>query len=137
MRKLALLIASGALAVAVLGSTAPSAQAYCFTKKHPSDPSWVTICDRERWAICDDQADGHYTWARFYPHRNPTWLSTPEDSYGRNSKGEYCFHFRSGYPLVDILRVCVSYEGCGPWRNAGGNDRLKREPERQGWFRLG
>ncbi len=32
MRKLALLIASGALAVAALGSTAPSAQAYCFTK---------------------------------------------------------------------------------------------------------
>ena len=71
MRKLALLIASGALAVAVLGSTAPSAQADCFNKHHPTDPSWITICDRERFAICDAQADDHYTWARYHQSRNP------------------------------------------------------------------
>jgi len=128
MRKLAWLIASGALAVAVLGSTAPSAQAEaCFNKFHPSDPSWISICNRDRIAVCDNQADGHYTWARYIYQRSSVWLSTKEDSYGRDSKGQFCWHERAGFGFgVALVKVCVSYEGCGPPRDAGGPSRVFR-----------
>ena len=128
MRKLVLLIASGALAVAVLGSAAPPAQAEaCFNNHHPSDPSWISVCNRDRIAVCDAQADGHYTWARYIAHQSPKWLSTKEDSYGRDAKGQFCYHERpmSAWGLA-LVRVCVSYEGCGPWRDAGGPSRLFR-----------
>jgi hypothetical protein len=127
MKRIALLLAAAALGVTMLVSAAPAQATSCVTKYHPSDPSWITVCGREFIAVCDAQADGHNTWARFlYQGTDPqNWSSTKPDSYGRSSTGDFCYHERTVGWLA-LVRVCVSYEGCGKWRDAGGPSRLLR-----------
>jgi hypothetical protein len=120
MRAFKTLLATGIVAVA---SMAFAAQAPAFPTvhvTHPSDPSWADIAsDHQHYAVCDAQADGHYTWLRIDEWgANPNdWYSSPRDSYGRDRNGQFCVHTRiGGFYWIRQVQICVSYEGCTPWR---------------------
>jgi hypothetical protein len=120
MRGIKLLLASGALAIAVMLVPAGAAQARsCTTQGHPSDPSWVTVCNDWTIAVCDAQPDGHKVYARVWGQRSKNYYLTSYDDYGYDANGRFCYHEQHlGLPIA-LFATCVQYEGCSAWRTPG------------------
>jgi len=106
-------------------------QGKCDTQRHPSDPSWATVCDRFKIAVCDAQRDGHRTYVDFFPvwSKYPEPAMTQYDSYGRttnrNGVRQFCWYENPGaYAAFGIqrFRVCVEQEGCSRWEYPGVPD---------------
>ena len=64
MKSVKLLVAAGAVAVALLVVPAAPAQANCATAYQGG--SWATECDLHHVAVCDNDPDGHLTYARLW-----------------------------------------------------------------------
>lgn len=115
MKCLKMLVATGAVAVALLVPAA-SAQGACATANHPSDGSWVTVCDLHNVAVCDGDPDGHKTYARLWSWYSPDYYLSGYDTYGRDADGQFCHHEGVWGWGIFQFAVCVQYEGCSGWK---------------------
>jgi hypothetical protein len=125
MKKFTVLIAAGAVA-AVMAMPASSAQAGCVDVHNAGDPSWATVCDRQTIAICDADPDGHSTYVHWWPQQSLDYSTTQYDTYGYTDKygnytGQFCTHETPSINAwgIDRFQVCIQYEGCSVWKNAG------------------
>ena len=116
MKSVKLLVAAGAVAVALLVVPAAPAQANCATAYQGG--SWATECDLHHVAVCDNDPDGHLTYARLWNWYTGHYYLSGYDSYGRDSAGQFCHHESTqGWGWFQFA-VCVQNEGCSAWKRA-------------------
>jgi hypothetical protein len=120
MKKFIVLIAAGAVAALMVMPASPAQAETCVTvQKQTGDPSWSTVCNRERIAVCDADQDGHMAYAHFWPQWYTDFLTTDYDSYGYTN-GQFCHHETPGVGWgIDRFQICVQTEGCSAWKDAG------------------
>ena len=102
------------VAAAMLFAAAP-AFAGSVNATHP-DSSWTTVSDLHDVAVCDNDADGHKTYARIWNWYEPEYFLSGYDTYGHDAAGRWCFHFKVGGWGIFKFATCVQYEGCSAWR---------------------
>jgi hypothetical protein len=106
--------AAAIVAAAVLLGAAP-AQAGSVNAVHP-DSSWVTVSDLHDVAVCDNDPDGHKTYARIWMWYEPDYTTSGYDTYGHDIYGRWCLHFKVGGWGIFQFAACVQYEGCSAWK---------------------
>ena len=114
MKRLCLLIALGALAVAAFAST-PTAQAGTRCYSHPGGGNGC-VRDKQWMRVCDTDVDGHKVWIGYHTYIFPPneyyyWLSAAAPSGG-------CTAWHGSNHPISEFRVCISYEGCTPFRTS-------------------
>jgi hypothetical protein len=102
------------VAAAMLVGAAP-AFAGSVEAHHP-DGSWTTVSDLHDVAVCDGDPDGHMTYARIWMWYEPDYTLSGYDTYGRDSAGRFCLHFKVGGWGIFQFATCVQYEGCTGWK---------------------
>lgn len=120
MRTLELSMIAGLLPAALLATGAAPALAHAPYAKH-RDGSWAQVAeDHHSVWICDRDRDRHRTFAYVWEQDNPDPLRTGYDSRGRDSRGNFCLHYRSSFSPVAYFQVCVVNEGCSAWTYVTG-----------------
>jgi hypothetical protein len=117
------LLALTLVASLVIASQKSHATDLCLTQHHPRDPSWATVCERSKIAVCDADKDGHKTYVDYFPMWSTQVIPsmTQYDSYGTTG-GQFCWHERPSDAQglgMNRFRVCVQYEGCSAWKYYG------------------
>lgn len=117
MRKISLLIASGAVAVALLATAAPSQAHDSRWLTHAGGGKGVVFSSHKRITVCDTAVDGHQVWVGFNVYIAPQgggtnpryWTTDRPPSQGCIPHGVY-------FLPISQYRVCISYEGCTPFK---------------------